>query len=112
MTESGARWPYGPNTQAVRRFLQRFAALAPNEWAGVAERFAAAEGTPRFRRADRALGAAVTAAAREGERDAALRPLAELVRRAGREAADGADDEEAELDPVAPAAVAAVLALV
>jgi hypothetical protein len=109
MTESGERWPYGPNTRTVRRFLQRFAALAPDEWAGAAERFAAAEGTPRFRRADRALGAAVGAAGREGERDAALRPLAELLRRAER---DGPDREEGELDPVAAAAVAAVLALV
>jgi hypothetical protein len=109
MTESSERWPYGPNTQAVRRFLQRFAALAPDEWAGAAERFAAAEGTPRFRRADRALATAVGAAGREGERDAALRPLAELLRRGERGAADG---EEGELDPVAAAAVAAVLALV
>ena len=107
MTESSERWPYGPNTPAVRRFLQRFAALAPDEWAAAARAFAANEGTPRHRRADRTLAATVASAGREGERDAALRPLAELVRRGGRDA-----DAEPELDPVAPAAVAAVLALV
>ena len=109
MTESTDRLPYGPNTLAVRRFLQRFAALAPDEWAAAARAFAAAERSPRFRGADRQLAAATAGAGREGERDAALRPLAEIVRAPG---SDPSPDAEPSLDPVAPAAVAAVLALI
>jgi hypothetical protein len=107
---AGDRWPYGPNTAAVRRFLQRLAALAPDEWAAATQAFSVAEGTPAFRRADRALAAAVPAAGREAERDAALRPLTQLLR-AGDDAA-GPGGPGADFDPIAPAAVAAVLGLV
>jgi hypothetical protein len=96
----------------VRRFLQRLAALSHDEWKAVAHAFADAEGTPRFRRADVALGSAITGAGREAERDAAMRPLLQLVRAAPDAAAPGGEDGDAALDPVAPAAAAAVLALV
>jgi hypothetical protein len=108
MTEPAARTPYGPNTPAVRRFLQRFAALSPAEWGAAARAFNAAERSAGFRRADASLGVAISAAGREAERDAAMRPLLQLVRVTSAEAA--ADGEPA-LDRVAPAAAAAVLAL-
>ena len=112
-TPAVGRFPYGPNTTAVRRFLQRFAALSHDEWSAAVRAFDAAEGTPRFRRADVALGSAISGAGREAERDAAMRPLLQLVRAtpdAARE--DGDDDGEDARDPGAPAAAAAVLALV
>ena len=108
--DPGGRVPYGPNTTAVRRFLQRLAALSADEWAAAARAFTDAERAPRFRRADAALGAAIAAAGRESERDAAMRPLLQLVH-AG-PASGEADGDEPTLDPVAPAAAAAVLALV
>lgn len=113
MPDPSPTTPYGPQTPQIRRFLQRLAALAPDEWARAAAAHEAQQRTPRFRGADRALSAAVAAAQREGERDAALGPLVRLVRRAP--APDGApdapDSDEAALDPVAEAALAAVLAL-
>ena len=118
---SEARWPYGPNTMAVRRFLQRLAALAPDERARAADAYAALEGTPRFARADRTLAAVTAAAGRGSERDAALRPLAQLLHAGPLPLGDGTESDEAlaesaaaavAMDAMAPAAVAAVLALV
>ncbi len=93
--------PYGPQTAAVRRFLQRFAALAPGEWDAAADAYAAVAGTVAAVAADRDLARAVERAGRTAERDAVLGPLAQLVRR----------DDDA-LHPVAEAALAALLALV
>lgn len=113
--------PYGPNTAAVRRFLQRFAALAPEEWTAAAAAYEALQPTPAFRGADRALSAAVQRAGREGERDAVLGPLLQLVRVAdasrvapGLPGPDAIDLGAAPLAlaPVAEAALAATLALV
>ena len=98
--------PYGPNTIAIRRFLQRLAALAPDERAAAARAYAAAAGSPRFRAADRALGMVVDRAGRTAERDAALGPLLQLV-----SADEQADDADVALDPVAEPALAAMLAL-
>src|SRR6478672_11199473 len=98
-TESPGRWPYGPSTPAVRRFLQRFAALD-----AAAADFHAAERTPAFATADQALALAIERSGRVAERDAVLGPLLQLVRPAGGEA--GAEH------PVAAAALGAVLALV
>ena len=117
---SASAAPYGPNTLAVRRFLQRFAALAPDEWSAAAAAYDALQRTPAFRGADRALGAAVARAGRETERDAALGPLLQLVRlphpaAPGAAAGDDANVIDvaaaAPLAPVAEAALAAVLAL-
>ena len=98
--------PYGPQTLAIRRFLQRLAALPAAEWDAAAARFASLQGTPRFAAADRALSAAVAATGREPERDAALGPLLQLVA-----VGDAPEGEAPELAPVAEAALAAVLAL-
>jgi hypothetical protein len=109
--------PYGPNGAAVRRFLQRFAALRPAEWQQAADAFERLQGTRAFGGADRALAAAVAAAGREDARDAVLGPLAQLVRlpSAPVEAAPDAGADAADavtLHPVAEAALAALLALV
>jgi len=101
--------PYGPSTAAIRRFLQRLAALTPAEWAEAAHAYAALAPTPRFRAADRALGAAIDRAGRTAERDAALGPLLQLVRVAP--TSDTPPDAEVALDPVAEPALAALLAL-
>jgi hypothetical protein len=103
-TESPGRWPYGPSTPAVRRFLQRFAALDPAAWDAAAAAFHAAERTPAFATADQALALAIERSGRVAERDAVLGPLLQLVRPAGGEA--GGEH------PVAAAALGAVLALV
>lgn len=113
--------PYGPQTPAVRRFLQRFAALAPTEWDAAAAAYEEAVGSPAAVAADRDLSRAVERAGRTGERDAVLGPLAQLVRvDAGPAAehsgavADAVSDAEAPvaMHPVAEAALAALLALV
>jgi hypothetical protein len=98
------RWAYGPNTPAVRRFLQRFAALDAAAWDGAAAAFHAAETTPAFASADQALGLAIERSGRGAERDAVLGPLLQLVRR---EPADASSEH-----PVAAAALGALLALV
>lgn len=102
--------PYGPQTPAVRRFLQRLAALHREQWQEAVAAYEAVQRTRAFAGADRALGAAVARSAREAERDAVLGPLLRLVHAA---AADGpTDDGDAvPLAPIAEPALAAVLAL-
>jgi hypothetical protein len=109
--------PYGPNTPAVRRFLQRFAALRPSEWDAAGRRYEAAQASPAFAAADRALAQAVERAGRTAERDAVVGPLVQLVRDAPRPSRPAGDagaggDGLALLPPVAEAALAALLALV
>ncbi|GLC27684.1 hypothetical protein [Roseisolibacter agri] len=101
--------PYGPQTLEIRRFLQRLAALPQGEWTAAADEYEALQGTGRFAAADRALSAAVARTQREPERDAALGPLAQLLRMPGAPGAPPADDDP--LAPVAEAALAATLAL-
>lgn len=113
--------PYGPQTPAVRRFLQRFAALSAADWDAAADAYAAGTATAAYTAADRNLARAVERAGRTGERDAILGPLAQLVR-VDADAADaptdalGAAPVDAEppiaMHPVAEAALAALLALV
>ena len=113
LPEPGGR-PYGPNTPAVRRFLQRFAALRPAEWEQAARLYEAQQGTAALAAADRALGQAVERAGRSAERDAVVGPLVQVVRDAPIPPRAGAGDDEglALLPPVAEAALAALLALV
>ena len=98
--------PYGPNTAVVRRFLQRFAALRPQEWEQAATEFERLQGTRAFAAADRALEAAVRGAGREDARDAVAGPLVQLVQRAGEPGAEPA------MHAVAESALAALLALI
>jgi hypothetical protein len=103
--------PYGPNSALVRRFLQRFAALRPEEWVAAAAAYDHAQGSRSFAAADRALAAAIAGAGRDDARDAVLGPLAQLAQRS---APAGPADETAPptLDPAAEAALAALLALI
>jgi hypothetical protein len=111
LPEPGGR-PYGPNTPAVRRFLQRFAALRPAEWEQAARRYEAQQHTAPLAAADRALGQAVERAGRTAERDAVVGPLVQLVRDAPL-APNAVEAEGLSLLPqVAEAALAALLALV
>ena len=111
-TDSAGAAPYGPQTPAIRRFLQRFAALPSAEWDAAADAYASGLETAAYVAADRDLARAVERAGRTAERDAVLGPLAQLVR------VDRADAGLAELDapvdmhPAAEAALAALLALV
>jgi hypothetical protein len=102
--------PYGPNTTAVRRFLQRLAALPAEEWDAAAAEWAQAAGSVAVQRADRALQAVIERAGREGERDAALGPLLQLVRLP--DPPGHGPDDPPPLAAVAEPAAAAVLALV
>lgn len=107
--------PYGPNTPAVRRFLQRFAALRAADWERAAHRYTEQAGTAAFAAADRALAQAVERTGRAAERDAVVGPLVQLVRDAPlapRGASSDDDDGLTLLPPVAEAALAALLALV
>jgi hypothetical protein len=97
--------PYGPNTPAVRRFLQRFAALEPRQWDEAAAAFAELEATRRFAAADRALAGAIERLERGRERDAVVGPILQIARPTA-PAADG------EPHPVVAAALAAALALI
>lgn len=109
--------PYGPNTDAVRRLLQRLAALPPDRWTRIARLYEGLQRTPRFVAADRVLGEAMTAAGREGERDAVVGPVVQIAtdaaERAGR-ATSGADGgvQSGEVDRYAEPALAAALAVV
>lgn len=94
----------------MRRFLQRFAALSPAEWAAAARAYDALQVTRPFGAADRALADAIDNAGRERERDAVVGPLVQLVRVP--DAPPVPDDAPPPLDPVAEAALAALLALV
>jgi len=114
---SSAR-PYGPNTDAVRRLLQRLAALPPEQWTRVARLYEGLQRTPRFAAADRALGDAMSAAGREGERDAVVGPVVQIAtdaaERVARATPGGADGgaQSAEVDRYAEPALAAALAVV
>ena len=105
-------FPYGPNTDAVRRLLQRLAALPTDEWVRLARLYEGLHRTPRFAAADRALGEAMTAAGRESERDAVLGPVVQLAAdgaaRIGRAAESAAPDADRYAEP----ALAAVLAVI
>jgi hypothetical protein len=71
--------PYGPNTNAVRRLLQRLAALPPEEWARLAQLYEGLARTASFAAADRALGESIAAAGREAEGEAVVGPVVQLA---------------------------------
>lgn len=95
------RFPYGPSTPLIRRFLVQLAALGPKSRVRVIERFAEESRTPRFARADTAVGELIERSGRTDARDAVAGPLLQLAR--------GLDDDA--LDPIAEPALAALLAL-
>jgi hypothetical protein len=110
---SRARPTYGPNTDAVRRLLQRLAAAPAEAWARTAERWAALERAPRYAAAERALAAAVAGAGRESERDAVVGPLVQIAADAAERVARlGAGSADLDPDRFAEPALAAALAVV
>lgn len=100
--------PYGPLTPLVRDFLQRLAGQPPMAWLAASRRYAALATTPAGRQADRALGAAITASAREEARDAVVGPIVQMASRAADGAAVAGDDA---VQRLAEPALAAALAL-
>ena len=71
--------PYGPNTAAVRRFLQRLAGKPVSDCIAAARVYLELQSTPDFRTADRALGHALEASGRTDARDAIVGPLVQLM---------------------------------
>lgn len=108
MTELGL--PYGPGTRAIRRFLQRMAALNAEAEAEIVQRHGQAVATREYRAAEIALSAAVSRSGRDGERDAIAGPLIQLVR-AVPIAANSGEPGEVVLRDIAEPALAALLAL-
>ena len=104
--------PYGPNTNAVRRLLQRLAALPPEEWTRLARLYEGLARTPRFAAADRALGELMAAAGRERESEAVVGPVVQLAADAAERAARAASVGAPEADAFAEPALAGVLAVI
>lgn len=105
--------PYGPNTNAVRRLLQRLAALPPEEWARLAQLYEGLSRTASFAAADRALGESIAAAGREGEGEALVGPVVQLATDAAERVARSlGGDASPDPDRFAEPALAAALAVV
>jgi hypothetical protein len=112
MSAPGASQPYGPNTTAVRRFLQRLAGKPASDCAAAARAYLSLQGTPALAAADRALGHALETSARTDARDAVVGPIIQLMNgHAGRVDTDPALSGVS-LDDMAEVALAAVLALI
>ena len=105
--------PYGPNTNAVRRLLQRLAALPPEEWARLAQLYEGLARTASFAAADRALGESIAAAGREAEGEAVDGPVVQLATDAAERVARAMGGDSApEPDRFAEPALAASLAVI
>lgn len=104
--------PYGPNTGAVRRFLQRLAGKPATDCAAAARVYLSLQGTPALIAADRALGHALETSSRTDARDAVVGPIIQLMNgHAGRLETDPALSGVS-LDDMAETTLAAVLALI
>src|SRR5512133_3355511 len=105
--------PYGPNTDAVRRLLQRLAALPPEEWARLAQLYEGLARTASFAAADRSLGETIAAAGREAEGEAVVGPVVQLATDAAERVARAmGGDSTPEPDRFAEPALAAALAVI
>src|SRR5688572_16878303 len=101
--------PYGPNTPAVRRFLQRLAGKPVADCVAGARAYLGLQGTAEFLAADRALGAAIERSGRSDARDAVIGPIVQLM--SGH--AERIDPVEGLVaDDLAESALAAALALI
>ena len=112
--------PYGPFTVQVRRFLQKLAALTPEDEHAVVREFERVAVTPEYQAAERVLGSAIARSGRERERDALGGPLLQMLRPTAEDAASapGADEPKSPpsasasaFRPVAEPALAALLAV-
>ena len=111
MTGPRASLPYGPNTPAVRRFLQRLAGKPASDCITAARSYIALQETPDFRTADRALGHALESSGRTDARDAIVGPIVQLM--SGHAAKLDADITGGlTVDDLAEAALAAALGLI
>ena len=111
MTAPRGSSPYGPNTPAVRRFLQRLAGRPLSDCIAATRAYRALQGTPDFGAADRALGIAIDRGARTGARDAIVGPIVQLMA-SHTEGLARVPDAQVESEGLAEAALAAALALV
>ena len=102
--------PYGPLTPLIREFLQRLSGQPPMAWLAAARRYTALAATPAGRQADLALGAAITATAREEARDALVGPIVQLASRAASQAAVADDAVQSLAEPALAAALALLVA--
>jgi hypothetical protein len=103
--------PYGPNTPAVRRFLQRLAARSAADCATAARAYLGLQGSASFRAADRALGEAIEKSERTDARDAVVGPIVQLVSGHAEKLASDVDAAAVTTDDIAEAALAAALAI-
>lgn len=111
VTGPRASMPYGPNTAAVRRFLQRLAGKPAADCIAAARAYLALQGTDELRTADRALGHALESSGRTDARDAIVGPLVQLMN--GHAAKLDADITGGlTVDDLAEAALAAALGLI
>ena len=112
MTAPRSSQPYGPNTPAVRRFLQRLAGKPASDCAAAARTYLSLQGTPALRAADRSLGDALESSDRTDARDAVVGPIIQLMSgHAERLAVDPAL-AGVSLDDMAETALAAALGLI
>lgn len=108
MISPRATLPYGPNTPAVRRFLQRLAGKPAADCITAARTYLSLQGTPELAVADRALGHALESSGRTDARDAVVGPLVQLMAgHAGKLGGAGVT-----VDDMAEAALAAALGLI
>ena len=111
MTGPRPTMPYGPNTPAVRRFLQRLAGKPASDCITAARAYLSLQGTEELRMADRALGHALESSGRTDARDAVVGPLVQLMN--GHAAKLDADITGGlTVDDLAESALAATLGLI
>jgi hypothetical protein len=112
MTAPRASQPYGPNTAAVRRFLQRLAGKSAADCSGAARAYLSLQATPELVAADRALGRALESSARTDARDAVVGPIIQLMNGHAAKLDSDAALSGVSLDDMAEAALAAVLGII
>jgi len=79
MTAPRTSLPYGPNTAAVRRFLQRLAGKPASDCIMAARTYLSLQGTTDLAAADRTLGHALETSGRTDARDAIVGPIVQLM---------------------------------
>ena len=112
MTAPRPTQPYGPNTPAVRRFLQRLAGKPASDCAAAARVYLSLQGTPTLRAADRSLGDALESSDRTDARDAVVGPIIQLISGHAERLATDPALSGVSLDDMAETALAAALGLI
>ena len=107
-----ATLPYGPNTAAVRRFLQRLAGKPASDCITAARTYLALQGTPELATADRALGHALESSGRTDARDAVVGPIIQLMSGHAEKLDLSGVPGEMTVEDLAEAALAAALGLI